>query len=232
MGPDGSLREWLWPGLADNHEHRHASHLYGLWYEPDPDLLADPALRAAAAVIDPAPAGLVGDGRRRDGRRAGQLGLAAAALGLGRRGARDACRALTRYWRPSLVSTHNAGAIFNTDICGGLPALVVAMLVRGGESTVGLLPALPAAVAARSDRAACCCAAASGSTNSSGRRSGSRSPLRRAETDRARTVTVTCGTRPARVRAGPARHQVLVGRPLTFVGLDEKLSRHAGATEE
>jgi hypothetical protein len=39
------------------------------------------------------------------------------------------------------VSTHNAGAIFNTDICGGLPAVVVAMLVRVRGDRIDLLPA-------------------------------------------------------------------------------------------
>ncbi|GAA1814817.1 glycoside hydrolase N-terminal domain-containing protein [Luedemannella flava] len=151
---DGVLAEWLHPALDDNPAHRHASHLYGLWYEPDPDLLADPALRAAAgrAVTarldwwrdqgDEMAFGLV------------QLGLAAAALGLAEPAHEVITRLAGRYWRPNLVSTHNAGAIFNVDICGGLPALVVAMLVGAGPARapgagpapeqLRLLPALPA----------------------------------------------------------------------------------------
>jgi hypothetical protein len=143
VGPDGSLREWLWPGLPDNHAHRHASHLYGLWYEVDPALRHDTSLRDAAATTirqrlrwwetagDEMAFGLV------------SLGLAAAALGLADE-ARDCVRRLTRYWRRSLVATHNIDAIFNVDICGGLPALLVAMLVAGGDDAVDLLPAQPA----------------------------------------------------------------------------------------
>ena len=55
-----------------------------------------------------------------------------------------------RYWRPSLVSSHDAlgGAgggegLFNVDICGGLPALIVEMLVQSSVGTVRLLPACP-----------------------------------------------------------------------------------------
>jgi hypothetical protein len=143
VGEDGALAEWLWPGLPNNQAHRHASHLYGLWYEPDPDLLDDPRLREAAATAvrlrldwwrgqgDEMAFGLV------------QLGLAAAALGLAEEAYEALTRLATRYWRPSGVSTHNAGALFNTDVCGGLPALVVAMLARRRGERVELLPALP-----------------------------------------------------------------------------------------
>lgn len=141
VGPDGCLREWLWPGLPDHHEHRHSSHLYGLWYEPDP-VFHQPSLKEAALNTirtkldwwaqagDEMAFGLV------------QLGLAAAALGAATEAA-QALRRLHAYWRPSLVPTHNVGAIFNTDIAGGLPALVVAMLVAGGDDTVHVLPACP-----------------------------------------------------------------------------------------
>ena len=35
---NGILREWLWPGLEENHEHRHVSHLYGLFDMIDPEI--------------------------------------------------------------------------------------------------------------------------------------------------------------------------------------------------
>jgi hypothetical protein len=141
---DGALAEWL--GLPGNHEHRHASHLYGLWYEPDPDLVDDPTLAAAAARSirrrlawwrssrnEEMAYGLV------------QLGLAAATLGL----ADEAYECLTlmaeRFWQPNLVPTHNTGALFNVDIAGGFPALVVAMLVQSRGASIRLLPAVPKA---------------------------------------------------------------------------------------
>lgn len=50
VAPDGSLREWLHPGLAENHHHRHISHLYGL--HPGTAITAEdtPVLAAAARV--------------------------------------------------------------------------------------------------------------------------------------------------------------------------------------
>ena len=33
VGPDGSFREWLWPGMEDHNAHRHCSHLYPLYYD-------------------------------------------------------------------------------------------------------------------------------------------------------------------------------------------------------
>jgi hypothetical protein len=141
----GELAEWIDPGLEDQHAHRHASHLYPLWYELDPAFAASAELRDAAARTiearlafwrsaesDEMAYGLV------------QLGLAAAQLGLAEP-AYEALTLLTRYWRPSLVATHNRGQIFNVDICGGLPALVLAMLVRSGDGRVDLLPAVPSA---------------------------------------------------------------------------------------
>jgi hypothetical protein len=148
VADDGSLAEWIWPGTPQNHAHRHASHLYPLWYEPDPVLLSDPGLREAARLAvayrlrwwrdngDEMAFGLV------------QLGLAAAALGEAELVWAAVTHLASRYWRPSLVSTHNAGALFNVDICGGFPALVLAMLVASHRASPAELSAeLPAASA-------------------------------------------------------------------------------------
>jgi hypothetical protein len=146
---DGELAEWIHPDLADQHAHRHASHLYPLWYELDPAFVASTELRSAAErAIEERLAfwrGATGPAGEAAGEMAYglvQLGLAAAQLGLAGP-AHEAVRMLCRYWRPSLVATHNLGHIFNVDICGGLPALVLAMLVRSGEARIDLLPALP-----------------------------------------------------------------------------------------
>ena len=74
-----------------------------------------------------------------------QLGLAAAALGLGEVGHEILTWLAGAYWRPSLVPTHNAGAIFNVDIAGGFPALVAALLLASCPGHLTLLPALPTA---------------------------------------------------------------------------------------
>jgi hypothetical protein len=74
-----------------------------------------------------------------------QLGLAAAALGLGDEAYTAVELMADRYWGPNLVPTHNRGELFNVDIAGGLPAVVAAMLVRCAHDRLDLLPALPQA---------------------------------------------------------------------------------------
>ncbi|MEU0488497.1 glycoside hydrolase N-terminal domain-containing protein [Nocardiopsis sp. NPDC006139] len=147
VAPGGELAEWAGPAgpleQAEEHAHRHASHLYPLWYEPDPALAA-PRLRAAAAAAvlarldwwrgeesDEMAFGLV------------QLGLAAARLGEAEQAHAALGMLASRYWRPTLIPTHNRGELFNVDIGGGLPAVVAAMLLGSTEGRADLLPALP-----------------------------------------------------------------------------------------
>jgi hypothetical protein len=145
---DGLLAEWIGPGQPERPGHRHASQLYDLWYE-DPPWIDDEQLRAAALAVvqaklewrlaDPRPTpghmemafGLV------------QLGLAAARLGAAEAAHRCALLLARDHWGTNGVSLHDAGAIFNVDASGGLPALVAAMLVGSHPGTVMLLPALP-----------------------------------------------------------------------------------------
>ena len=42
-----------------------------------------------------------------------------------------------------MVSTHNPDSIFNVDICGGMPAVIIKMLVYSEPGKIVLLPALP-----------------------------------------------------------------------------------------
>ncbi len=146
IAASGELAEWIAPELTDQHAHRHASHLYPLWYGTDPRFTTDPVLRRAAAL---AVSRRLAWWRTADSDEMGyglaQLGLAAARLGLAEEAYQTVALMARRYWRPSLVSTHNRDAIFNVDLCGGLPAVVAAMLLQGGEGRVELLPALPGA---------------------------------------------------------------------------------------
>ncbi|WP_344098314.1 glycosyl hydrolase family 95 catalytic domain-containing protein, partial [Nocardiopsis tropica] len=145
----GELAEWAGPAApgsveqTENHAHRHASHLYPLWYETDP-AFASPRLRAAAVRAVRARLGWW-RGQEADEMAFGlvQLGLAAANLGLAGEAHETLGLLATRYWRPTLVPTHNRGALFNVDIGGGFPAVVAAMLVRSSEGRLDLLPALP-----------------------------------------------------------------------------------------
>jgi len=55
------------------------------------------------------------------------------------------------YWSPAMVSQHDPGDILNTDISGGLPAVIMTMLVQSFEPAaagapwrISILPCLPA----------------------------------------------------------------------------------------
>jgi hypothetical protein len=148
----GELAEWIDPRFPDNHEHRHCSHLYPLWYGGDPAFDENPALRAAAErAVRARLRWWLSEASDEMGYGLALLGVAAAHLGL----AEEAHAALTRiseaYWRPNLAPTHNRDHMFNVDLAGGLPALVVAMLLRSrdvvadGVARIDLLPALPSA---------------------------------------------------------------------------------------
>ncbi|MDI6101937.1 glycoside hydrolase N-terminal domain-containing protein [Actinoplanes sp. NEAU-A12] len=148
----GELAEWIDPRFGDNHEHRHSSHLYPFLYGGDPAFEENPALRAAAVrAVRSRLRWWLSEASDEMGYGLALLGVAAANLGL----AEEAYAALTRlteaYWRPNLVPTHNRDHMFNVDVAGGFPALVVAMLLRSrdtgpdGVAHLDLLPALPSA---------------------------------------------------------------------------------------
>lgn len=74
-----------------------------------------------------------------------QLGQAATSLGDGELAYRCLVPLVNRYWYNSLASTHNYKKLFNTDISGGMPAVIIKMLVASDAGVVRLLPARPAA---------------------------------------------------------------------------------------
>ena len=144
VNADGAVKEWATPLLEDNHQHRHASHLYGLFYGLPADVAGDPRLIAGfKRTIE----------RRMEFRRQEpsgemafgvvQLGQAAASLGEA-----AICYELVDwlanlYWGPAMTTTHNRQDIFNVDICGGLPDIACRMLVDSQPGRLVLLPALP-----------------------------------------------------------------------------------------
>ena len=144
---DGLLAEWIGGTEVDHMAHRHASHLYPLWYEDDAAF--ESAHRdAAKRVIEEkiawrAAAPFAAPGHMEMAFGLVQLGFAAAHLS----DADSALRCLewlaVDHWRANMVSTHDAGEIFNVDAAGGLPALVAEMLLQSSEDEVRLFPALP-----------------------------------------------------------------------------------------
>ena len=54
-------------------------------------------------------------------------------------------RLANRLWLNNLASMHNHRSLFNMDISGGMPAVIIKMLVASDPGRIQLLPALPAA---------------------------------------------------------------------------------------
>lgn len=149
----GGIKEWSTPLLEDNDAHRHCSHLYALYNGLPEEIAADPKLLKAFEEAMENRLEL----RRREfkgesvnGRPPGEMafgivqqGMAAASL----HKAEDCGLILdylaNSYWNPNLVTTHNPKAIFNTDLSGGLPALIIRMLVDSQPGWIEFLPAWP-----------------------------------------------------------------------------------------
>nr|WP_257003597.1 glycoside hydrolase family 95 protein [Streptomyces sp. SA15] len=142
INADGALAEWAWPGLDDTYDHRHLSHLYGVWpldeitpYDtPDLAAAAHRALELRGAENDSAHGHLhhaLVAARLRDG------GRVAHALGQVLKG---------DFFHASLMSAHYPNRdVYNADAAHTLPAVLVEMLVQSTPDRLVLLPALPAA---------------------------------------------------------------------------------------
>jgi len=144
INKDGTVAEWTTPKLVDNHEHRHISHLYALYDGLPEKIAADQGLRDAFKKVIENRMGP----RRADGGGVMsfglvQLGQAAASLGEADLAYEVVDMLANVYWRSNMVSTHNPNSIFNVDICGGMPAVIIKMLVYSERGKIVLLPALP-----------------------------------------------------------------------------------------
>ncbi|MGW2047900.1 glycosyl hydrolase family 95 catalytic domain-containing protein [Streptomyces sp. NPDC001858] len=138
INADGALAEWALPGLDDTYDHRHLSHLYGVWpldeispYDtPDLAAAAHRALELRGAENDSAHGHLhhaLIAARLRDGRRV------AAALGSVLDG---------DFFHASLMSAHYPRRdVYNADAAHTLPAVLVEALVQSTPDRLVLLPA-------------------------------------------------------------------------------------------
>jgi len=139
----GMVKEWLTPRLADALNHRHSSHLYDL-YDGMPDHVArDPKLREGFRKV-------VDHKLEHHYKKAGfmsfgvvQLGQAATSLGESELAYQAMVRLVNSYWLDNLASMHNHRSLFNMDISGGMPCVLIKMLLESKPGEVTLLPALP-----------------------------------------------------------------------------------------
>ncbi len=148
---DGTLKEWAYPTLEERYTHRHVSHLYGAWpgYDIDPD--RTPKLARAAEIAN----------RRRtfDTMPNAVAGETLAAYGRCHRaliGARlkdniivdIQLRQLIEqgYISTALRCSREPYSIPVPDAQGGIPAIMMEMLVYSRPGVIELLPALPASL--------------------------------------------------------------------------------------
>ncbi|WP_261719573.1 glycoside hydrolase family 95 protein [Streptomyces sp. FZ201] len=142
INDEGALAEWASPGLRDTYDHRHLSHLYGVWplteinpYDtPDLARAAHRALELRGAENDSAHGHL-------------HHALVAARL----RDADRVAHALGQvldgdYFHASLMSAHYPNRhVYNADAAHALPAVLIESLVQSTPGRLVLLPALPRA---------------------------------------------------------------------------------------
>lgn len=144
---DGIIKEWLTPKLQNNDAHRHSSQLYPL-YDGIPEEIANsPELRAAFKKSIEYKL----DKHWRDNRSGFmsfglvQLGQAATSLGEGELAQDCLIHLVNRFWLSNLASMHNHRSLFNMDISGGMPAVIIKMLVASDPGKIQVIPALPKA---------------------------------------------------------------------------------------
>ena len=151
LEPDGTLKEWAWPGLEERYSHRHVSHLYGVWpgNEIDPDrtpVLARAAKKAnRRRTFDTMPNAVAGETLAAYGRC--HRALAGARL-------KDNIMVDTQlgqlieqgYISTSLRSSREPYGIPVPDAQGAIPALMMEMLVYSRPGVIEVLPALPQAL--------------------------------------------------------------------------------------
>jgi len=149
VNEDGAVKEWLTPRLADNYNHRHSSQLYALYDGMPEEIAGDPRLQAAFRKLIEIKLDRHWSNWRKQGGFMSfglvQLGQASASLGEAGLAYRCLVPLVNRYWLHNLASMHNAKQLFNMDISGGLPAVLIKMLVSSDPGVVRLLPACPAA---------------------------------------------------------------------------------------
>ena len=143
INDDGALAEWAYPGLGDNYNHRHSSHLYGIYPSLEISPYITPELFKAAriAMEKRLEAGLGGNSAH---------GLMHVSLVAARLKNSDLMwRMLSSFAKYPFVNTsfitcHNPGPrIYNLDATFSMPAVLMEMLVFSEPGMLELLPALP-----------------------------------------------------------------------------------------
>lgn len=143
----GIIKEWLTPRLENRDNHRHCSQLYPLFYGMPEEIARSPELQAAFRKCIEYKLDKHWKNNQRGYMSFGlvQLGQAATSLGESELAYHCLRHLVNRFWLNNLASMHNHRSLFNMDISGGMPAVIIKMLVASDGGRIQLLPALPAA---------------------------------------------------------------------------------------
>ncbi len=147
IAKNGIIKEWLTPKLENNDAHRHSSQLYAL-YDGLPDEIGNsPQLRSACikSVEDKLERYWKNNERGFMSFGIVQLGQVSASLGHGEIVQHCLQHLANGFWLNNLASMHNRRALFNMDISGGQPSVIIKALADSFPGKVRLLPALPKA---------------------------------------------------------------------------------------
>jgi hypothetical protein len=154
INDEGIIKEWLTPRLENNDHHRHSSQLYPLYDGIPLEIEESRELREAFKKsieykLDKHwrnnPRGFMSFGLV-------QLGQAATSLGEGELAYECLQHLVNRFWLNNLASMHNHRTLFNMDISGGMPAVVIKMLVASEPGGIHRRGAVPGT---GGDRSAC-----------------------------------------------------------------------------
>lgn len=143
VGKDGAFREWLWPGIEDYHDHRHASHLYPLVDDMPADIVESPALVKAVRVSARKrieyhersrwyPTGAI------------FVGLAATHIGDPELVERVVNHSVRSFWGSGMNAFLDPDKNFQFDNNGSFPYLCASALVYGEPGLIRFFPARPA----------------------------------------------------------------------------------------
>jgi hypothetical protein len=144
---NGIIKEWLTRRLENRDSHRHSSQLYPLLDGMPEEIARSPELRAAFRKSIEYKLDKHWKNNQRGFMSFGlvQLGQAATSLGESELAYHCLRHLVNRFWLSNLASMHNHRSLFNMDISGGMPAVIIKMLVASEPGKVQLLPALPEA---------------------------------------------------------------------------------------
>lgn len=144
INDDGIIKEWLTPELENNDAHRHSSQLYALYDGMTEEIEQSEELQEAFKKSIEYKLDKHWRGNRRGFMSFGlvQLGQAATSLGEGELAYECMQHLVNRFWLNNLASMHNHRSLFNMDISGGMPAVLIKMLVASEPGKISLLPAL------------------------------------------------------------------------------------------